>query len=59
MTLIVRDTAGQVFICTEVPGIDHAWSGVPAKLAQGFYVPKVKAARRLVRKAGCTIIASR
>jgi hypothetical protein len=56
---VVRDLAGFYYLVSDLPGIDHAWQGTPAKKSGATYIAKAGAKARLVRKAGCTVVATR
>jgi Flp pilus assembly pilin Flp len=59
MQLIVEDTANRFWQVEPAPdGITHCWAGIEVKRAKGgVFVPKARARKVLVRKAGCRIVA--
>lgn len=54
--MVVKDTAGNFYIVTDIQGVDHAWSGVPAYRTQMGFARKANKKPRLVRKAGCVVV---
>jgi hypothetical protein len=58
--MIVRETSGQTYRVTGAgPGLEHCWMGVPVKRTPAGFAPKSNARPRLVRRAGCVIVARR
>jgi uncharacterized protein (UPF0254 family) len=55
--MIVMNSAGDLYRVAAAEGIDHAWTGTPVKKTAAGYLPKAKAIARLVRKAGCVVVA--
>lgn len=56
--MTVRDTANNLYIARDAgPDLAHAWYATPAKLVGGRAVAKSNAAERLIRRAGCTVLA--
>ena len=58
--MIVRETSGQTYRVTGAgPGLEHCWMGVPVTRTGSGFVRKTHAVARLVRRAGCVIVARR